>query len=358
MDFIHIEFLLPGLILPPVRAPEQDRPTPVLDQLLTSARLETDSRPMSMTGESTPELVRLFGLEAPCAAATAPYALSVDDPSWDRTGFWLHADPVHLRADRDRLRLFDSGALAISADEAQHLVAELNAHFAADALQLHAPVPERWYLRTPEPLALQTQPVRSVHGATLEDALPSGPQAKRWNRWLNEAQMLMHHSPVNQARAQTGRVTINGLWLSGGGQYSPLVGAEDVRLVVAGDPLAQGLAQAAGMAVAHLTDQDLPQRLAEISSGRVVVIDERLAAAGRQGDESAWTEALHQLDHQLQPLAAWLFTPGRSSRRRAWSARLYDGAVWRLSPPSSNGWFRFARARRGGLRALREARSG
>ena len=50
-----------------------------------------------------------------------------------------HADPVHLRPDRDRLILFDSRNLGITHEEAGALVGLFNGHFAADGMRLQAP---------------------------------------------------------------------------------------------------------------------------------------------------------------------------------------------------------------------------
>ena len=141
-----LEVLVPGLFgpvpLPPELAPE----TPVLDRILT--RGDALERPGS---DLTTALLARFG-----AAASAPYALAAEpdatevaaEPSPQQGAFWMHADPVHLRPDRDQLRLFDARHLGISRAEADALVAELNAHFGGDGLRFIAPDAGRWYLTT------------------------------------------------------------------------------------------------------------------------------------------------------------------------------------------------------------------
>jgi hypothetical protein len=309
-------------------------PTPAFDRFFSAARGRiSQPRPFAASGADDRQqsagieaLADSFGLDAASAEQwpTAAYCLSVDDPAWDRSGFWLHADPVHLRADRDQLRLFDGSMLAIRPEEARELVAELNAHFSADGIRLHATVPERWYLRAPEPVDLRTRSLRSVIGATLAEAMPSGAGAKRWNALMNEAQMLMHQSAVNQARAEAGRAAINGLWLSGAGTHAPLKLAPDLRLVISEDPLALGLARAGDLPTASLETSDLTKQLAGIPAGRVLLVEQRLGDALRRRDLAAWSEALQQLDRKLQPMMDWILNH-RDNQAEKLTMRWHDG---------------------------------
>ncbi len=122
-----LELLVPGLLGP--IPPRQGQPlsTPTLDRLL--ARGRQSATPAT---DVTTALLARFG-----ADASAPYSLAADDPGWDRAGFCMHAAPVHLRPDRDLLRLFDARHLDISQDEADGLTAELNAHFARGRIAFH-----------------------------------------------------------------------------------------------------------------------------------------------------------------------------------------------------------------------------
>lgn len=360
---MEIALLIPGLLGPPGLPQQADPPTPVIDRLLAGARRQgapvTD--PTRMGDERA--LIQALGLEAVFGETlpSAPYCLSTDDPRWDHDGFWLHADPVHLRADRDQLRLFDGGMLAIQPDEARQLIAELNAHFATDGMRLHAPAPERWYLRAPGPVALRTRPLRSVMGATLAEAMPSGADAKRWNALMNEAQMLMHQSAINRARIDSGRAPINGLWLSGAGAYSALERAPDLRLVIAEDPLALGLARACGLPTAWLDAEDLTKQLAGIPAGRVLLVEQRLGDALRRHDLSAWEDALRQLDRQLEPVLAWIGEQrhGRAARAPTLCWQDGTGTSW-ISTPARSGPIRrwLARLRHHkGIRGLSAARA-
>src|SRR5262249_2770006 len=62
-------------------------------------------------------------------------------------GYWLHADPVHLRAERDAVLLLDVRHFALEPEPARVLVDALDAHFAPDGLRFFAASATRWYVR-------------------------------------------------------------------------------------------------------------------------------------------------------------------------------------------------------------------
>ncbi|WP_295541503.1 phosphoglycerate mutase [uncultured Thiohalocapsa sp.] len=288
-----LDLVVPGL-LGPVPAPDAPPQTPTLDLLLAHAASVTDAA----CGDLPSTLLARFG-----AAASAPYALAADDPVWDRAGWWLHADPVHLRPDRDLLRLFDARHLGISRAEADALVAALNAHFAQDGMQVHAPVADRWYLRCDTPPALHTTPLAQVTGQHIDPYLPTGADASRWAALMSEAQMLLFRHPVSQAREAAGRPAVNGLWCWGGGIWQPPAAAPS--RVVGSGPLLAGLAAAA--AVMHQpqcgerVDADL-----DAAGDRVLVLWEALDDALADRDPAAWAGAANRLERWLAPLPAML----------------------------------------------------
>src|SRR5205814_619298 len=66
------------------------------------------------------------------------------------------------------------------------------------------------------------------------------------HRILNEAQMVLHAHPVNEAREARGEPPINSVWLWGAGRAAK-VRNERWHSVSADDPVALGLARAAGI---------------------------------------------------------------------------------------------------------------
>ena len=207
--------MVPGLLAAP---PEPRRPA--LELLLARARV-AHSDPES--AESW--LGRAFGLEPlPAGALTA-----------GAPGFWLRADPVHLRLLRERIVIVPVSGLA--PEHAAALVDTLNRHFAGRH-EFRAPHPDRWAMSS-APAAIDAPPARELAGADLAARLPAAP----WPALLNEIQMALHEHPANEGRS----IEVNGVWLWGAGEL-PRTAAAPWRSVSAEDPLALGLARVARLA--------------------------------------------------------------------------------------------------------------
>ena len=207
--------MVPGLLAAPP-APRR----PALELLLARARVE-HSDPES--AESW--LGRAFGLEPlPAGALTA-----------GAPGFWLRADPVHLRLLRERIVIVPVSGLA--PEHAAALVDTLNRHFAGRH-EFRAPHPDRWAMSS-APAAIDAPPARELAGADLAASLPAAP----WPALLNEIQMVLHEHPANEGRS----IEVNGVWLWGAGEL-PRTAAAPWRSVSAEDPLALGLARVARLA--------------------------------------------------------------------------------------------------------------
>ena len=113
-------------------------PLPGLDDIESSAapllELLKPMRKESAAGAGYAGLLAaLFGLKIEKSFPYAALTLLAHDME-PGDSCWIHADPVNLQADMDRAILSDSQTLHIRQDEAEKLVNELNAHFAADEL--------------------------------------------------------------------------------------------------------------------------------------------------------------------------------------------------------------------------------
>jgi len=228
---VHVELAVPALFGSGVAAP-------ALELLLARGR-RANTAPLS------PEawLGRAFGLgEAPPPAGALSALASGLDPG---SAIWQRADPVHLRADRDRVLLVPSAGFNIADEEARQLCEALNRHFSGQ-FSLHAFAPDCWGLRAESAMAPQARAPIELAGRDIDAELPD----KRWHALLNEIQMALYQHAVNTAREARGDPVINGLWLWGSGA---LPGAGDVsnaipwQSVSAADPVALGLAKLAGM---------------------------------------------------------------------------------------------------------------
>jgi hypothetical protein len=224
---------------------------------------------------------------------------------------WLRADPVHLKVQRDQLVLADASCFEISAPEAAGLLGTLNAHFLEDGIEFIAPVPQRWYARLHAEARIHTTPTLEVAGRSIERFLPAGDDGARWRRLINEAQMLLHEHSGNEAREGRGEIPINSVWFWGAGRMPGVGGGAPYGAVCTSNPLAAGLAAAAGLRVHGLprTGAELLHTGAGLARGRPsLVVIERLRGAAFS-DAQAWRQALAELEER-------------------WFAPLLDG-LWR-----------------------------
>ena len=281
---VHLTLLVPELIWPE----PADQFTlgklsaPGLEWLLARAQLERQPRRPFET-----VLANCFKLAAPPFGALRLLGEGSDEA---RSGHWLCADPVHLRFHQERIILVDSGAFDLADDEARSMVQALNAEF-ADIGQFHAASATRWYLRLNAAVDHPVAPLSAVAGRRVDGELNGS--ALPLTRWLNEVQMFLHGHPLNARREDTGQPAINSIWLWGGGTLPSAI-EQRFSAVFSDDPLAIGLARAAGIA-AHGRPASLSATLAPAGANPLVVLDQLLPAAVHEDGED-WRSALAQLD--------------------------------------------------------------
>jgi hypothetical protein len=116
------------------------------------------------------------------------------------------ADPVFLQSGINQVLLYpELPRLAVG--EVETLLVLLNRHLAEDGLQLVAKHPQRWYLlgEGVQDRPQQTVPLSQALGQGIFPLLPQG-NHRYWHRLLNEIQMLLHTSGIENT---------NALWLWG-----------------------------------------------------------------------------------------------------------------------------------------------
>lgn len=206
---------------------------------------------------AAPPLATRDGLAAAQVAATslpretpvAPlFALGAGlDPGPD---YVLAATPVTMVAGRDDVLL--AGRIDdLDCDDAIALIGLFNRHFAADAIVFAAPRPSTWFVRAANAPAIDTSPLDTALGHAIHRYLPRGADAKTWQRWQDEIQMLLYDHAVNQAREAQGKAPFTGVWLWGGGRLADVAQPPvSRRFAAAGAPgdLLRGFAVRAGQA--------------------------------------------------------------------------------------------------------------
>lgn len=319
----RIDCLIPGLF-GPIPVPPEDLPgLSSLARLLGRAVVGSTRGTDPMTA-----LFERFGIEPEPDQdpPSAPFCRLACGSGLAQEGYWLHADPVHLRADRDRLLLFDARDLGLAQAEADALVALFNAHFSADGLRLENPAPDHWFLHLEATPRLSTQPLAEAAGRAVERSFLRGEDASRWMQWLNEAQMLFHASQVNLDRERAGRPTVSGIWPWGGGRLPQAPPRAPYGLVFARDLLALGLAAAAGIETRPLPEH--PRELsADDAAAPVLVSWDALRSALLAQDAAAWAWDLSRFAEWLDGLAE------RIQARELGEVRLYpcDGTCYLLT---------------------------
>lgn len=267
---------------------------PALTRLLSRARVE---RYPAIAPEAW--LCQAFEVERQQDWPVAPLTLALDgEASGD--AYWLRADPVHLRVERDHLVLIDNALFDVTIDEAQIFGAALNAHFAGTGFTFRTPAAKRWYATLPRAPQLATHSTSEVAGKDVRAYLPSGADALAWHGRFNEMQMLFHALEVNETREASGQPVINSVWLWGGGTR-PEVPGRHFDAVWSNDALANALGAAADAHTAALPPDGSAWLTLAASSGRQgahLIVAGELGSALAYRDGERWRSGLSALEAQ------------------------------------------------------------
>jgi hypothetical protein len=289
--------------------------------------LETSSPDVRMPPDPGHDrwLQRRLGLPADCALAACAVL--------DRGPLPAHwrLDPVHLHVGRDHLVLTDPAELALDPADALALAGAVAPLFADEGLLLTTSGPTRWALRETDParpLRLSTRALLGALGRSIEAWQPTGDDARRWRRLVNEVQMTWFEHPVNAARESVGRPSVNSLWIEG-----RCPDPENPALTPAWIDAARRLASRERRA-------SLPAPALDVDDGHGTLrVDDRLLEAQFSGDPLRWSEAWRALDISLfQPIAR-----GEAPWQRDLQLVLAGDAGWRTINLSKRTEWRFWR---------------
>jgi hypothetical protein len=299
---MHVELVVPALFeaQDPAEKPVP-APMPALEMLLARGR-----RTEGPSGNLETWLGRAFGLNdaasgnpsVPAGALTA-FAHGLDTGAHT----WLRADPVHLRADRDRVLLLPSRGFAVSSGEAEALAAALKPLLAGNFV-LHTTRPDAWCLRVEEQgiADASASPPVDLAGADIDPHLPP----KRWHRLLTELQMALYDHPANTAREQRGEPAINSVWLWGAGTL-PSAARGAWHSVSADDPVAIGLGRLAQMRYRAPGAGAMEWLERAPEDGRHLVVLDGMRGVRALGDFTALAQRLRELESAwFAPLLAAL----------------------------------------------------
>jgi hypothetical protein len=243
---------------------------PGLDRLLARGR------PLGGETSLAEALCQAFGVARQEDWPLAPITASFDGINAN-IGYWLRADPVHLQIGMRGMTLLDATHVGLSDAESEVLAASLMPLFREAGWHLLAPAPARWYGHPAHAVTLRTTPLDEIATRHVNSALPVGPGAARAMRLINDAQIILHDHPVNQAREARGLAPINSLWLWGGGEMAKI--ARRFEQVLAAGTEALALARLSGSPVGPC-----PGRLSDVprAAGSLLVLPEFPADAGAE----------------------------------------------------------------------------
>lgn len=274
-----------------------DLPLPAFTTLLGRGRLSRGP-----ARDTTAMLAEATGLAAPLPAAALRWFALRDHPGPDEHCDWLCLDPVRLNFQERSLIVDDPRHLRLADEEAAALAAAL-APTLAELGQLEVLAPGHWNLR----LSAGAPTFQALPDAAGRSAAPLPPDAAYapWRQALNEAQMILHAHPVNQARQAAGQPVVNSLWPWGGGRLPELAAPASTHDAIwSNDPVARGIAR-----LLQIDGAALPAGYPARAAGAPLAVIDSLEPSAGTGDAIVWRDELTRFE------AEWL-APALDALRR------------------------------------------
>jgi hypothetical protein len=222
---------------------------------------------------------------------------------------WGLLTPVHWRVAGDGVHLADPAALALSAADSHALWDAVRPLFEGAGYLTAWGGALRWYVAHDSLQGLETTSLDRVVGRNIDPWLPRQAAAKPLRRLQNEAQMLLHAHPLNEAREAAGALAVNSFWLSGCGRSQA---AQDSGVTL--DDSLRSAAMQGDWAAWRAAWQALDERaiatlMAAAARGeavRLTLCGERSAAELAPRAQSAWRRLIDALSPSRPRSRQWL----------------------------------------------------
>ncbi|MFQ6003894.1 MAG: hypothetical protein ACE5OQ_00180 [Woeseia sp.] len=167
-------------------------------------------------------------------------ALRLWGQTGDRPNVWLaSADPVHLEARSDHLRLHALVGEQSPIADLRAIFDHLHESLGGDTAYALARVGEHGYLRSDREIATASLSASAIDGMAPDEFMPSGESAADYHRLSGEIQMCLHDHEVNLRREEHGLMPVNSIWFWGGGM-APDKTVEPLPPLFGDDPLFTG----------------------------------------------------------------------------------------------------------------------
>ena len=248
-------------------------------------------------------LASLFLLDEAKPFPAAALSLLASD-QYTEHGFWFHVDPVHLQADVDHAILRDTHGLDLTQQESESLIEELNEHFKDDGIHFLIADKDSWFLNISDHEKVSTTPLNEVISRNVYSFMPEGEDALFWKKFMNEVQMLMFQSQVNEQREQNNKLPVNGVWLWGEGALPDRTELQAME-VYSQYSLVKGLST-----LNNLNCHSMPEAKTFIeyvsNQGNNLLVLDDLFNVTCYGDVLEWQSSFNELYASwLGPLLAW-----------------------------------------------------
>ena len=241
--------------------------------------------------------------------------------AWSRgdEGAWGTLTPCHGLVGSDRITGLPPEALALDEAQSRALFGAIEPLFASEGVELLWHSTLSWHVRHESLRGLPCASLRRMVGDSMQRWQAQTPLARSrlLRRLQNEAQMVLHAHPVNEARAAQRALVVNSLWLWGAGASDQLEGGP-----------AAAEAQQRWNAIEFLESPDPLQALeAWLGNGAESLPDDSLLVLCGRSQSQAFTRRGSTAHKGLKP----------SSTIERWWRTLLQGSGLRTSPRRSRG---------------------
>ncbi len=327
---MHVDIVVPALFWPDHgHGVYQQLQLPALEKILAKSRCDE-----CLTVSIEAWLCQFFGVEKQQDWPIAPIMVRMDGLNIGENydGYWLRADPVHLRIENNHILLVDDQMLNISSQESSDFADNINKLLAKEGLTLLPLHPTRWYIHSNNIPVMQTRILGEIAGKNINNQLPIGEGSIAWVKRVSEIQMLLYEHPLNQHREMRGEPIINSLWIWGGGVMPQDMTALPYE-IWSNHVFAKGLAAAHDMAC-RSTPANAHDWLSGAKGNRQLILLDMLQKPVCYRDFVAWRKELTRLEYDwFMPLLE-LLKKRRISKLTLTVLGERSGKVFSLTPMS------------------------
>lgn len=193
-------------------------------------------------------VMALFGdvsVNASAALSLAAKGIDLDNK------FVCFAEPTNMQPTREHVSIAQADFSDLTEAEAEGLLAELNHYFEEDGLRFYALQNDVWVCVMETSIPLPDVSAKQIVNQNILQYIPQANTA--FKKLLSDGQMMLHHTHTNKLRSEAGKMEVNSLWFSQGGQLPKQVNTSLAK-VWTDSPEIITLTQLAGVEIGELDE--------------------------------------------------------------------------------------------------------